>query len=226
MRLWIVLALLGWSACEDKGIGLPCGNSGGQAGGAATSTSITSEAVECPKSICLQMSGRPDRLPVDCVPGGSTACRTQPVAYCSATCSSDSDCEGGQNCWSADGTRRMPFRCLKPQLLPDDSGLCCKGVCVCEYDGRRQDNPVLMKPVANCQSSDPQNECNYTSVEPSQCLPEHVEQQCTPSVRQDAGVPPDAGPDAPPPDVGPDVPQDAAPPDACVYVDNGTDGCP
>ena len=59
----MILALAGVSACEDKGIGLPCeleSQAGGDGGvSSPETTQVIPQAVECPESICIQMARRP-----------------------------------------------------------------------------------------------------------------------------------------------------------------------
>lgn len=163
MRPWIMLAFC-WLGCEDKGIGLPCDLPGSQN---ASSTQVVSNAVECPESVCILMSGR------EPTKGG----RTQPLAYCTATCSNSSDCEGGQNCWDPAHENQLPFVCAKPVLLDSDPGpgcgLQCRGVCICEADARRQTNPPLFRSKdGNCDCIDPACDCEV--VTPELCDPAPV----------------------------------------------------
>jgi len=158
----MLIALLGWSACEDKGIGLPCDLPGD---GGATATQVVSQAVECPESVCIKMA---KRQPV-------AGDQPQPVAYCTTRCSSDADCEGGENCWSPTGDQQMRFRCVKPVLVDiaeEGAGLACEGICVCEADARVQTNPVLCRceeTGQNCEEAVSIDECEWSRVEPRQC---------------------------------------------------------
>lgn len=167
--------MLGVAACEDKGIGLPCeleGQSSRDGGTASTprTTQVIAQAVECPESICIQMAERP----------ASKLENPQPQAYCTAKCSNDSDCEGGQNCWHVDPVTqirtKLRFRCVKPIVIstdvedPDEGGgLFCDGLCICESDARRQTNPVVMEPDEDCPQNDPDLCENWVTVEPPQC---------------------------------------------------------
>src|ERR1039457_2525758 len=75
------MALFGSTGCEDKAIGRPCSvlTDAGNAQGV-----YNSEALECPSRICLK--------PV--VQAGATMPDPPTTAYCSASCSQDSDCDG------------------------------------------------------------------------------------------------------------------------------------
>ena len=175
MRPWILLALLGVSACEDKGIGLPCQieNLGDGGVSAPETTQVITEAVECPESICIQMAKRPP----------TKAGEPQPQAYCTALCSSDSDCEGGENCWHVDPDNpsrrtKMRYRCVKPIVISTDAkdpeaagGLFCEGICICEADARRQTNPVVMVPEAECARRKSNDQlCDWEVKDPPQCV--------------------------------------------------------
>jgi hypothetical protein len=179
MRPWILLGLVGVSACEDKGIGLPCELESqtvkeGKEGGVSppATTQVIAQAVECPESICIQMAGRPPTKAGD----------AQPQAYCTATCSNDSDCEGGENCWredpkNPDRRTKMRYRCVQPIVIAtraegdesEDTGLFCDGLCVCEADARRQTNPVVMEPDRSCRQANPQLCEDWNVVTPPQC---------------------------------------------------------
>ena len=169
----MILALVGVSACEDKGISLPCEleSQAGCDGGVSSpeTTQVIPQAVECPESICIQMARRPPTK------GGDP----QPQAYCTARCSSDSDCEGGENCWHQDpeGHRtKLRYRCVKPIVISTEmgekateSGLFCKGLCICEADARRQTNPVVMEPDDGCREANRLLCDDWNVVEPPQC---------------------------------------------------------
>ena len=172
MRSWILLGLAFFSACEDKGIGLPCELPGSDDGGVESNTQVVSNAVECPENVCIQMAGRPSgKGPIDSKTG--LARRPQPVSYCTATCSSSADCEGGQNCWNEAGSAQMKFVCVKPILLDNvpgpSTGLQCRGICICEKDARRQTNPRLMKPEQNGQCDCVSEDCDCEVATPDQC---------------------------------------------------------
>jgi hypothetical protein len=139
---------------------------------APSTTQVISQAVECPENICIQMAKRP------AFSGG----QAQPQAYCTAKCNSDSDCEGGENCWredpnDANARTRLPYRCVKPIVISteegqEDSGaggLFCEGLCICEADARVQDNPVVMRPSEDCREENEQLCQDWDVVDPPQC---------------------------------------------------------
>lgn len=176
MRPWLLLSLVGVSACEDKGIGLPCqleGQASLDGGTAPVTTQVIPQAVECPESICIQMAKR------DSTAGGVA----QPQAYCTARCGSNSDCEGGENCWlqdPVDPTKRvrLPFVCVKPIVIATEAsgkeaaggGLSCEGLCICEADARIQDNPRVMVPDDTCDEGMLQLCEDWEVRDPPQCV--------------------------------------------------------
>jgi hypothetical protein len=117
----IAMALLGLvtSGCEDKHIGRVCNLDLVDAGTTATGTnaSIQGQAVECPTRICV--------LPADTNPMGSGT--TGPL--CSATCSSDSDCDGETTSDKASVQCKSGFTCVIATTVGD---FCCEKLCVCK----------------------------------------------------------------------------------------------
>jgi hypothetical protein len=121
--LLAAVALFGNTGCEDKAIGRPCdvltdaGNSQGV---------FNSEALECPSRICLK--------PV--VQEGATMPDPPTTAYCSASCSQDSDCDGQTraSCNPATETCRDK-RCSKGfacGIAFVKGKICCQKLCLCK----------------------------------------------------------------------------------------------
>jgi hypothetical protein len=113
------LALFGNTGCEDKAIGRPCdvltdaGNSQGV---------FNSEALECPSRICLKPVVQPNvTLPTP--PTG---------AYCSASCSQDSDCDPNQQ---RDRGNPLDHRCTQGftcGIAFVKGSICCQKLCLCK----------------------------------------------------------------------------------------------
>jgi hypothetical protein len=103
-------------ACEDNGIGRPCDL---MADAGTKQAVYNAQALECPSRICLK--------PVL----DDRAANLETGAYCSATCSKDSDCEGQKR----DGNNPNDKRCTKGYACGVAfvvGPLCCKKVCLCK----------------------------------------------------------------------------------------------
>jgi hypothetical protein len=110
---------LGNISCEDKGIGRSCDvlTDASQSQGV-----FNSEALECPSRICLK--------PV--LDQSKTELTPPTGAYCSASCSQDSDCNDGQ---LRDSTNAADRRCKAGFVcgIPFVKGrLCCQKLCLCK----------------------------------------------------------------------------------------------
>jgi len=124
LRLSLVGALgltalaLGNTGCEDKAIGRPCDvlTDAGPAQGV-----FNAEALECPSRICLK--------PV--VQQGASG-TVDTTAYCSASCSQDSDCDPSQ---LRDPTNPLDKRCSKGftcGIAFVKGKICCQKLCLCK----------------------------------------------------------------------------------------------
>jgi hypothetical protein len=112
------VALLGNTGCEDKAIGRRCDvlTDAGAAQGV-----YNSEALECPSRICLK--------PV--VQVGATMPDPPTQAYCSASCSQDSDCDGQLR----DQSNSLDYRCSKGfacGIAFVKGKICCQKLCLCK----------------------------------------------------------------------------------------------
>ena len=124
LRLSVVGALgfaavaLGNAGCEDQAIGRPCDvlTDAGPAQGV-----FNAEALECPSRICLK--------PV--VQQGASG-SVDTTAYCSASCSQDSDCDPNQ---LRDPTNPLDKRCQKGftcGIAFVKGKICCQKLCLCK----------------------------------------------------------------------------------------------
>jgi hypothetical protein len=114
--LGLAALAFGNTGCEDKAIGRPCDvlTDAGPAQGV-----YNAEALECPSRICLK--------PV--VQQGATWADTE--AYCSASCSQDSDCDGQLR----DPTNGLDKRCRKGFVCGIafvKGKICCQKLCLCK----------------------------------------------------------------------------------------------
>lgn len=116
-RLALVAGVaLGAGACEDKAIGRPCDL---QADAGETQATFNQQALECPSLICV----KPSKL--------ETSAATDTVPYCTAECSSDSDCEGQ----TRDRNNPKDKRCKSGFVCGVSSVVgpfCCKKICLCK----------------------------------------------------------------------------------------------
>jgi hypothetical protein len=137
MFVLAAMAMFGNTGCEDKAIGRPC-----DVLTKATSEQgiYNSEALECPSRICLK--------PV--VQKGATMPNPATTAYCSASCSQDSDCDGQTrevrkcpdnnpcpaNGQCADGSTCTPdLRCSQGfacGIAFVKGSICCQKLCLCK----------------------------------------------------------------------------------------------
>jgi hypothetical protein len=112
------VALFGNTGCEDKAIGRPCDV-------LTTATKdqgvYNPQALDCPTRICL----KPE------VQTGAPTVSPETTAYCSASCSQDSDCDGQTRDRSNDSDTRCAngYTCA----IPFEKGsLCCQKLCLCK----------------------------------------------------------------------------------------------
>ena len=140
--LLAAVALFGNTGCEDKAIGRSCDvlTDAGPAQGV-----YNSEALECPSRICLKPVVQQGAVPP---PGPAT------TAYCSASCSQDSDC-GGQ---LRDPKNPLDTRCVKGFTcgIPFVKGkICCQKLCLCKdflpTNGATTPTGCLGSAAAECQ---------------------------------------------------------------------------
>jgi hypothetical protein len=112
------VALLGLvtGGCEDKHIGRVCSLDTADAGAPTTGTSsvLQGQAVECPTRICL-------------LPAADQTTDTGPL--CTATCSSDSDCDGETTSNPMSAQCKTGFSCMVATTVGD---FCCERLCVCK----------------------------------------------------------------------------------------------
>ena len=111
---------VGLGGCEDKAIGRVCeltaavGNQNGAV--------VNGQALECPSRICL-------RPAVDIAHKAETVDTT---SLCSAECSKDSDCDGGETRAAGkmlDHRCKSGFVCGVAQVT---GSFCCKKLCMCK----------------------------------------------------------------------------------------------
>jgi hypothetical protein len=109
---------LGVSGCEDKAIGRVCELS---AEGNQNQAIVNAQALECPSRICL----RPAR-------DINKAETVDTTSLCSAECSKDSDCDGGETRASGkplDKRCKSGFVCGVAAVT---GSFCCKKLCMCK----------------------------------------------------------------------------------------------
>ncbi len=114
-----VMALVGSTGCEDKAIGRHCDVLVPDAGPAQGV--YNSEALECPSRICLK--------PV--VQQGAPSVDPPTSAYCSASCSQDSDCDGQ----TRDTNNPLDTRCklgFSCGIAFVKGNICCQKLCLCK----------------------------------------------------------------------------------------------
>lgn len=136
------LAAFANMACEDNGIGRPCDL---MADAGASQAVYNAQALECPSRICLKP-----------VVNTNNQSEIDTGAYCSATCSKDSDCEGQKR----DGNDPNDKRCTKGYACGVAfvvGPLCCKKVCLCkDFLG---DKGVTIPPVCSASTNGGQTAC-------------------------------------------------------------------
>ncbi len=117
--LVVLSAAFGSNACEDKAIGRVCELS--VDGGAQSQAVVNSQALECPTRLCLR--------PAQDI---NMAERVDTTSLCSAECSKDSDCDGGE---TRKGTNMKDFRCkggFVCGVATVTGSYCCKKLCMCK----------------------------------------------------------------------------------------------
>jgi hypothetical protein len=105
-------------ACEDKAIGRRCDV---LTDAGASQAVFNSEALECPSRICLKPM----------VGTGATMPTPATEAFCSASCSQDSDCDGQLR----DSTNPDDKRCSKGfacGIAFVKGKICCQKLCICK----------------------------------------------------------------------------------------------
>lgn len=135
------------AGCPEKGIGLPClvtpifcettkdcpaGFTCVSANGTcveekgASSTRYTTDALECPSAICLQMLG-------------------SEVAACSERCENNNDCAKSENstCRNPETGETTGFVCVQPIPIQAELEVGCDYLCVCRWDAERQNPPLF-----------------------------------------------------------------------------------
>lgn len=116
----LVTMALGLGGCEDKAIGRVCELT---AEGKQNEAVVNGQALECPSRICL----RPAR-------DISKAESVDTVALCSAECSKDSDCDGGET-RNPDKSHTLDKRCKSGfvcGVAQVTGSFCCKKLCMCK----------------------------------------------------------------------------------------------
>jgi len=111
-----LVALLANAACEDKGIGRPCDV---RTDASAQQGAYAIPAPECQSRICAKPAVQPG-VSLDLVTG----------PYCTAKCSSDTDCDGQ----TRDLSNPLDKRCLRGFVCApifDKGQLCCTKLCLC-----------------------------------------------------------------------------------------------
>lgn len=116
-RLGLALMALGLgTACEDKAIGRPCDVT---VDASPAQGAYNANATECPTRLCVKPAIQP---------GVATTLATGP--YCTARCSSDTDCAGQER----DPGNELDTRCRKGFTCApifDKGPLCCEKLCLC-----------------------------------------------------------------------------------------------
>jgi hypothetical protein len=114
-------ALFANTGCEDKAIGRPCDV---LTDAGASQAVFNAEALECPSRICLKPV-------VD--PTGQKMPSPTTTAYCSASCSQDSDCSGAQS-RTKDPNNTLDRRCNSGFVCGIafvKGKICCQKLCLC-----------------------------------------------------------------------------------------------
>ncbi len=116
LTLMLSLTSLFATGCESKFIGRPCDVQKPDAG--SNQAVYNAQALECPSNICLRQSSALG--PVDT------------TATCTAECSNDKDCEGGE---TRKGKNPNDKRCIKGFACAIEfevGPLCCRKLCLCK----------------------------------------------------------------------------------------------
>jgi hypothetical protein len=111
----VVAVGLSLTACEDKAIGRVCAL---EATGAPNQAIVNGQALECPSRICL----RPAEMRAETI---------DTTSLCSAECSKDSDCDGGE----VRGSKGSDLRCKSGfvcGVAAVTGSFCCKKLCMCK----------------------------------------------------------------------------------------------
>jgi len=125
-----LLRLIGFlvvvAGCKSNPVGRLCVLNNPEADGGVPQTVVGSPALECESRTCLHIAGQtPD--------------------MCTASCSSDSDCET-----ASESPCKMGFACAIPVVT---GSFCCEKLCICK------DEYEMMPDPAACVASNPINEC-------------------------------------------------------------------
>ena len=111
-----VSALWGAAACEDKAVGRPCDIT---VDASAAQGAYNTNATDCPSRLCVKPAVQP-----------GVAITLETGAYCTTTCSSDTDCNGQ----TRDPNNPIDTRCRKGFTCApvfNEGALCCKNLCLC-----------------------------------------------------------------------------------------------
>lgn len=104
------------AACEDKAIGRPCDVT---VDASAVQGAYNSNATDCPSHLCIKPAVQP-----------GVSINLDTGAYCTAKCSSDSDCNGQ----ARDPSNALDTRCRKgftcAPIFPTGPA-CCEKLCLC-----------------------------------------------------------------------------------------------
>jgi hypothetical protein len=117
MAIGVALLAVGGAlaGCEDKAIGRVCAL---EAMGAPNQAIVNGQALECPSRICLR-------------PAAMSAATIDTTSLCSAECSKDSDCDGGE----VRGGKPSDVRCKSGfvcGVAAVTGSFCCKKLCMCK----------------------------------------------------------------------------------------------
>ena len=124
---FVALTLVGTAGCEDQHVGRLCFIQ--RDVGQGTNVVVNPQALECPSRMCLYY-----KHPM--------ATGVQPLALCTAECSSDSDCEGETS--STDQAMcKTGFKCAWPIEV---GAFACRRMCVCADLLPVPDGGVVPKP--------------------------------------------------------------------------------
>jgi hypothetical protein len=113
-----LLATVAAAGCEDKAIGRVCELN---AEGAPNQAIVNSQALECPSRVCL----RPAR-------DINKAETVDTTSLCSAECSKDSDCDGGETRNSGNSLDRRCKSGFVCGVASVTGSFCCKKLCMCK----------------------------------------------------------------------------------------------
>jgi len=115
------VSLFASTGCEDKAIGRPCDV---LTDAGASQAVFNAEALECPSRICLKPVADPT---------GNKMPTPSTTAYCSASCSQDSDCSDGQS-RTKDSNNTLDRRCntgFVCGIAFVKGKICCQKLCLC-----------------------------------------------------------------------------------------------